>query len=321
MRSISRLSASEVSGPVARMVHFVPSWFGRGCDFFANDANARLGGDGLGDAARKLDAIDGQGVAGGDGGFVGKAQESGAGAAHLLLEQPGRGVGRLALERVGADQFAEVGGLVRRREPRLTVDDGAHLVEVDLAAEARGGQRGFGAGQAAANDANPHWDLLGGQLRFAVSTLRQSLRGWAGDRSAARCRASPLTRTLRHFVQELGAHGRVEVDGRRVPVQHLPLQARATFLDGDGGHPLEQRLANAEAAKLRLDEQVFEVESGPAHPGGVVEEVEGEARRGCHPVRRSGRNRMGWRRIRRGAGRPRSRPRRPARARRWPGRE
>ena len=72
-----------------------------------NDANRGLGGDGLGNAPRKLDAIHGQRVAGGDGGLVGDAQKRRAGAAHLLLQQPGRGIGRLALERVGADQLAE----------------------------------------------------------------------------------------------------------------------------------------------------------------------------------------------------------------------
>ncbi len=44
-------------------------------DFFADDANVGLGGDGFGDAAGKLDAIDGQRVACGNGGFVGDAQE------------------------------------------------------------------------------------------------------------------------------------------------------------------------------------------------------------------------------------------------------
>ena len=200
MRWISALSASEVSGPVARMVHCVPSvGRSRRRDFFADHANGGLGGDGLGDAARKLDAIDGERVARRNGRFIRNAQESGTRAAHLLLQQPGRGVGRLALERVGADQLAEFGGLVGGGQARLAVDDGAHLVEVDLAAEARRGQRGFRAGKSAADDANSHvgassadrrrsWLLC---LRLADSSERP------GDSSQA-CSASPVTRTLRH---------------------------------------------------------------------------------------------------------------------------
>ena len=79
------------------------------------------------------------------------------------------------------------------------------------------------------------------------------------------------------FVEELGAHGVVEVDGRRIPVENLPLQAQATLLDGDCGYLLEQRLADAEAAELRMDEQILEIDSRPAQPGGVVEEIEGKA--------------------------------------------
>ena len=56
------------------------------------------------------------------------------------------------------------------------------------------------------------------------------------------------------LVEELRAHGAIEVDGRGVPVQDLPLQARTVSLDGDGGDLLEQSLADAEAAKLRLNE-------------------------------------------------------------------
>ncbi len=51
-----------------------------------------LGCDAGGDAAGELDAVDGEGVAGGDGGGVGLGEEDGTGAAHLLFEQPGRGV-------------------------------------------------------------------------------------------------------------------------------------------------------------------------------------------------------------------------------------
>ncbi len=44
------------------------------------------------DAGGEEFAVDGEGVAGGDGGGVGVEEEEGVGAAHLLLEEPGGGV-------------------------------------------------------------------------------------------------------------------------------------------------------------------------------------------------------------------------------------
>ena len=69
------------------------------------------------------------------------------GAAQFLLEQPGRGGFGLALERVAADEFGEVGGLVRGGGAH-----GAHLVEVNFAAEAGGLERRFGASEASTDD-------------------------------------------------------------------------------------------------------------------------------------------------------------------------
>ena len=102
----------------------------------------------------------------------------------------------------------------------------------------------------------------------AVQTIRASCT----QRFAGHAHIAPL-------VQEFGAHGAIEVDGRGVPVEDLPLQAQAALFDGNGGDPLQQRLADAEAAKFRLNEQVFEVEARAAQPGGVVEEVEGKPSR------------------------------------------
>ena len=133
-------------------------------DLFAVDGDGGLGCDAGGDAAGELDAVDGQGVAGGDGAGVGLGEQDGTGAAHLLLQQPGRGVLRLGLERVGADQFGEVGGLVR-----LGGAGGAHLVERDPAAERGGLQRGFGAGQTSADDLDLlHGYRIGDGLLFGV---------------------------------------------------------------------------------------------------------------------------------------------------------
>jgi hypothetical protein len=78
---------------------------------------------------------------------------------------------------------------------------------------------------------------------------------------------------------KLRPHGAIEVDGGSVPVEHLPLQAPAVLLDGDGRYLLEQRLADSQAAKFRLNEEILEVEPRAAEPCGVVEEVEREAGR------------------------------------------
>ena len=62
---------------------------------------------------------------------------------HLLLQQPRRRIRRLALQRVGANQLAKIDRLVRRRQARLSVHHGAHLVQIDLAAQPRRSQRGL----------------------------------------------------------------------------------------------------------------------------------------------------------------------------------
>ena len=145
-------------------------------DFLANDANARLGGDRLGNPPRKLDAIHGQGVAGGDCGFIGNAQQRGTRTAHLLLEQPRRGVGRFALQGIGTDQLAKLGRLVSRGQALLAIHDSSHLVEVHVAAQPRRSQCRFRPGQSAADDANSHCAVF-----------------------PAKCfSASPVTRTVFH---------------------------------------------------------------------------------------------------------------------------
>src|ERR1700733_2517839 len=96
--------------------------------------------------------------------------------------------------------------------------------------------------------------------------LRQPMEGFAAQADVA------------PGVQEFGTHGAIEVDRRGVPVEHFPLQAGTALLNGDGGDAFEQCFADAQPAELGLDEQVFKIESRPAHPGGVVEEVESEAR-------------------------------------------
>ena len=126
-------------------------------EFFANYPNARLSRNRFRDSPRKFDAVDSQRVACWYSRCIRKTQESGSSAAHLLLQQPGRCVGRLALERVGADQLSEISRLVSWGKPRFSVDHGAHLVKVDLAAMAGRGERSLRAGQSASNHANLHF--------------------------------------------------------------------------------------------------------------------------------------------------------------------
>ena len=116
-------------------------------DFFAVDGDAGFGCYAGGYSGGEEFAVYGEGVAGGDGGGVGVGEEEGVGSAHLLLEEPGGGVFGLGLEGVGADEFGEVGGLVG-----LGGAGGAHLVEVDFAAEGGGLEGCFGTGEAAADD-------------------------------------------------------------------------------------------------------------------------------------------------------------------------
>ncbi len=63
-----------------------------GEDLFAVDGDAGVLLETLANAPGEELAVDGEGVAGGDGGGVGVEQEKGVGAAHLLLEEPGGGV-------------------------------------------------------------------------------------------------------------------------------------------------------------------------------------------------------------------------------------
>ncbi len=137
-------------------------------DLFALNGDARVVFELFSDAAGELDAVDGEGVAGGDGGGVGCGEEEGVGAAHLLLEQPGRGIFGFGLEGVGADELGEVGGLVG-----FGGAERAHLGERDVAAEGGGLECGFGTGESAADDV----DLFHAELR--IRRLR-----WSGRRSS-----------------------------------------------------------------------------------------------------------------------------------------
>src|SRR3954449_663423 len=63
------------------------------------------------------------------------------------------------------------------------------------------------------------------------------------------------------LVQWDGAGGLVELDGRRVPVQHRPLQPVVPVLHAGLGERAQQLLAQAAPAVLRLDVEVLEVDA------------------------------------------------------------
>ena len=225
------------------------------CDFFAADFDVGLGGDEVGDAAREFDAVDGEGVAGGNGAGVGGLEEEGVGAAHLLFEQPGRGVFAFTLEGVGADELGEVGGLVG-----FGGAEGTHLGEDDVTAEAGGLQCGFGSGESAADYVDRFHHFLG----YGVGGSEGG-EGFVGEAHDA-----PLG-------EDAGADALV--DGYRVfvPLEDIPLEAGAALVDGDTGEAREESFADAVAAEGWGDVEIFEADAVVAAPGGVGGEVEGKA--------------------------------------------
>ncbi len=224
--------------------------------------------DSAGHQAGEFHPVDGQGVPGGHRARIRAGQQGGPGPAHFLLEQPGRAVFALRLERIGADQLGKVGRLMRGRGAQRAVHHRAHFVEVDLAAAAGCHQGSLGAGQAAADDTYPGWSLPA---------------QWAGSVSAARLARAPNAAVVdphdAPLVEKLRAQPLVKVDGGLVPGQNVPLQPDAALLRGARGHPRQQRFADTLPAEPGQHEQIFQVDAGAAPPGGVVVEVEGKAGR------------------------------------------
>ena len=98
------------------------------------------------------------------------------------------------------------------------------------------------------------------------------------------CSGQPLQRLAAHphtapLVQKLGPHRLVKIDGRRIPVQNSPLQAQTASFFGNGRHLQEQSLADPQAAQLRFDEEILQIDSRFSGPGRVVEKIEGKSRR------------------------------------------
>src|SRR5262249_12692393 len=109
-----------------------------------------------GDRVGETLAVDGEGRAGGHPGRVGGAHDERSEPTHLLLQQPDRVIELVAAERVAADELCELVRLVHGSRPQR-----AHLVQRHGYTSRRDLPRGFGAGEAAADDSHTHqWTVL-----------------------------------------------------------------------------------------------------------------------------------------------------------------
>ena len=85
------------------------------------------------------------------------------------------------------------------------------------------------------------------------------MRSLFSGKGVERLARKPVDRPLR---VGLRPEPLVEPDRVLVPVQHCPLEAAATPIDGNLCEALEQSSTDARAAPSRYDEKVFEVEAG-----------------------------------------------------------
>ena len=82
---------------------------------------------------------------------------------------------------------------------------------------------------------------------------------------------------MRHSDQHACADLFVDGDGGIVPVEDVPLEAWAAFVDGDLREAGEQGSADSLPAQRGCDVEVFKPDAVVAEPGGVAGEVKGEA--------------------------------------------
>src|SRR5580698_10733395 len=79
--------------------------------------------------------------------------------------------------------------------------------------------------------------------------------------------------TAQHACADLFVDG----DGWSVPVEDIPLEARAAFVDGNLGEACEQGAADSLTAQRWRDVEVFQADAVVAEPCGIAGEVEREA--------------------------------------------
>src|SRR5207302_4466795 len=77
--------------------------------------------------------------------------------------------------------------------------------------------------------------------------------------------------------KHLCSEAAVELDGRRVPVQHLPVHPAALLAHRDPSQLNEQGPADSSAPQVRRHVEVLEVEPPAFDPGWVGGEIEGES--------------------------------------------
>src|SRR5207302_8740951 len=104
------------------------------------------------------------------------------------------------------------------------------------------------------------------------SIARQPFQGLAGEAERL-----PLRKHLR-------AEAAVELDGRRVPVKHLPVHPTALLAHRDPGQLDEQGPADSSAPQTGRDVEILEADSPASDPGRVGVEIEGECCRCTVPV-------------------------------------
>ena len=85
-------------------------------------------------------------------------------------------------------------------------------------------------------------------------------RGQAGQGRAAYAAQLP-------FGEQAGAERAIELLRVHVPVEDHPLEAAAAALDRERRQPFEERAADAAAARVGTDEQIFEIERRPGEEG------------------------------------------------------
>ena len=166
-------------------------------NFFAPYLNQRLPRDGVGHASGECNTIDGEGMSGRNGAFPRNIQQQRSRAPHFLFQQPGRGILGIRLQGVRADQFGEIGSLMRRCRPH-----GAHLEEFDGNTSPSALPRRFRPRQTRTNDfdATAHGAVSASRRRSSSLRIaeRQSSRNSAPSDSyhltAARFQASTSQR-------------------------------------------------------------------------------------------------------------------------------
>ena len=185
-------------------------------------------GDSLGDSGGENRAVDRQRMAGRDSAFARDLQQQRSRPPHFFFQQPGRCVLAVGFQRVRANQFREIRGLMRRRRTH-----GTHLPEFDRDAAARALPRRFRSGKAGADRRERCWSSC-----VASVHLGGALQPDASKRIAVQADGLPL-------IQKSRAQAPVKIDCRSVPVEHLPAHAKAILLPRDGRDPRQQSLSNS----------------------------------------------------------------------------